>query len=271
MRHGAALCVLLLLGCSSEVAHLRLLAAHDSGAGADADTADVAGERDAAVPGSGLVLRYDFSGEGTRVRDRMGTADAALLGGAVLDGQSGVELDGSDDYVDLPNGIVSRLESATFMSWLEWHGGVCWQRILDFGKSDAGEGNVGNARSALFMTPSNCVDGMFMASAEFDTGTVVYHDVVAEVRVPTNRSVQTALVIDAGRAQMTLYLDGEQVAHAPTNFVLADVEDVNNWLGRSQWVQDVNLAARYDEFRIYDRALAADEIALLYSRGPDRP
>ena len=70
---------------------------------------------------------------------------------------------------------------------------------------------------------------------------------------------------------MTLYVDGAAEAQAPAEFRLADVDDVNNWLGRSQWVQDVNLAARYDEFRIYDRALSADEIMLLFTRGPDRP
>jgi hypothetical protein len=269
---AAALWLWLALGCSDETL-IRLLEPAPGDAAA-ADDASSPSARDAAVPapGSGLVLRYDFAGEGTRVFDRAGDADAALLGGAQLDGASGAELDGSDDYVDMPNAIVSRLTSATFMAWLEWHGGVCWQRIFDFGSNDAGEGEVGNGTSALFMTPTNCADGVVMASAEFSVEDVIQrNDVVGDTRLPMDRRVQVALVVDAERARMTLYLDGTARAQAPAEFRLADLEDVNNWLGRSQWVQDLNLAARYDEFRIYDRALTTSEITLLYSRGPDRP
>lgn len=35
---------------------------------------------------------------------------------------------------------------------------------------------------------------------------------------------------------------------------LAHLRDVNNWLGRSQHVVSGNLAATFDEFRIYPRA-----------------
>jgi len=121
------------------------------------------------------------------------------------------------------------------------------------------------------MTPANCSDLVLMASAEFGPESRERHDIVAGARLPMGRSVQVALVIDTDLAVMALYVDGAEQAAAPADFSLAAIEDVNNWLGRSQWVQDLNLAARYDEFRIYDRALSASEIALLYERGPDRP
>jgi hypothetical protein len=94
---------------------------------------------DAAQPAAEarLVLRYDFSGTGTRVNDLVGGADAVVMGGAALDGAGGVELDGDNDFVDMPNGILSRHDSATIVAWLDWMGAVenCWQRIFDFGSS----------------------------------------------------------------------------------------------------------------------------------------
>jgi len=61
------------------------------------------------------------------------------------------------------------------------------------------------------------------------------------------------------------------VAQGAAAFRLRDIDDRNNWLGRSQWVQDLLMTARYDEFRIYDRALSESEVAALYARGPDQP
>jgi hypothetical protein len=36
-------------------------------------------------------------------------------------------------------------------------------------------------------------------------------------------------------------------------------------------VQDLFMSARYDEFRIYDRALSEAEVAALFERGADQP
>ena len=44
----------------------------------------------------------------------------------------------------------------------------------------------------------------------------------------------------------------------------------NNWLGRSQWVQDTHfMQGTYDEFRIYDVALSDADLAALEAAGPD--
>jgi hypothetical protein len=229
---------------------------------------DAAG--DSATPEPALVLRYDFGGEGTVVRDRAGDADATLMGGATLDGMGGVNLDGSDDYVDLPNGVLSRLHSVTLAAWLTWRGGPCWQRVFDFGSNDAGEGQMGNGLTSLFLTPASCNARVLYASAEFHGGSryVIVHDAALPQGVPAF----VALTFDADRSLMTLYLDGAPVGQRAADFRLADIDDVNNWLGRSQWVQDyAPLRARYDEFRIYDGALDAAEIAAIHERGPDDP
>ena len=57
----------------------------------------------------------------------------------------------------------------------------------------------------------------------------------------------------------------------PASVALSTINDVNNWLGRSQWVQDSYLSGRYEELRIYDGALSDAEVAMLAERGPDHP
>jgi hypothetical protein len=46
---------------------------------------------------------------------------------------------------------------------------------------------------------------------------------------------------------------------------------VNDWLGRSQWVQDPALRGSLDEFRIYDVALDDDTLDAVDAAGPDAP
>ncbi len=254
--------------CSAD-AHIRLLepAAATSMPMLDAAPAPPP-TPDAGTPPVGLVLRYDFEGTGTVVEDRVGTADAQLLGGAVLDGAGGVELDGDDDHVDLPNGVLSRNQSVTVAAWLSWHGGVCWQRIFDFGSNDGGEGQVGDGLTSLYLTATNCVDETYFASVELGTAR---HDVFTSDPFPSERLAQAALTFDGTSQTLSIYIDGVRVGQAQAAFQLAEIDDLNVWLGRSQWVQDRNLRARYDELRLYDRALSDAELAAAYARGPDAP
>jgi hypothetical protein len=232
------------------------------------DRADAQPSEDAALIASSLIHRYDFEGDGTTLRDRVGGAHAHILGGAQLDASGQLSLDGNDDYVDLPNGTLASLESATLVAWLTWKGGVCWQRVFDFGHNDMGEDQQGNAVTSLFVTLATCPDGRLAGMAELPSGQFV---AAADAVVPPSSSVQVALSFDADRSLLTLYLDGVRVAETRAGFALAELDDENAWLGRSQWVQDYFAKVRYDEFRVYDRALSRSEVRALFDRGADRP
>ena len=260
--------LLVVQGCSGD-AYIDLFqpapgARADAGRGSAGDQGDAGDD----VPAGQLVLRYDFEGTGTVVQDRAGSANGLVVGGAALDGTGVLALDGVDDYVDMPNGVASRRASATFMAWVEWEGGVCWQRIFDFGKTDAGENESGMALSSFYVTGSSCPDGVLTATIELGSR---HHSVTAESALPDGRPVQVTLAVDAARNSTTLYVDGEQVGSTSYAFALESLDDVNAWLGRSQWIQDHNLKARYDEFRIYAGALSGARVAELYARGPDLP
>jgi len=259
--------VLLASGCSSDTDIHLLPSAGHGGAGGQLQQDAGGGAVDAGA--GGLVLRYDFSGTGMTVLDRVGHENGQLVGGAMLDGKGGVVLDGKDDYVDIPNGVVSRLGSATFMSWLDWDGGNCWQRIFDFGSSDEGENSSVHGETSLYFTTAACPNDNLTATLEVGDR---HQSVAASAALPNGRNVQVALVIDRAQPNATVYVDGKSVASTNGTLDLHVLHDENNWLGRSQWIQDVYyLKGRYDEFRIYAEALPASEIQAAFTRGPDMP
>jgi len=232
-------------------------------ADADAGSPPISPSEDA------LVLRYDFSGDGDVVRDLIGDQDARLFGGTMLSpDRTFISLDGIDDYVDIPNGVVSGLRSATFVAWLTWNGGVCWQRIFDFGISDQGEDQVGDSVTSLFMTPKACGRETFTAMAEVAPA---QYAVAADEALPTGYALQVALVVDGESQTFTLYRDTEKVAEAAMAFQLEQLTDANNWLGRSQWAQDAFFTGAIGEFRIYSRVLSAQEIAQVRAEGFETP
>jgi hypothetical protein len=286
VRLGLCVAALGLLGCDAE-ARIRLLESvenlptrgEDAGrippprpppdAGAESrDAAPMPPPQDSPSMDS-LVLRYDFFGSGDVVPDLVGDNDARLYGGTTLNPERHfIRLDGVDDYVDIPNGVVSGLHSATFIVWLSWNGGPCWQRIFDFGVSDQGEDQAGDAVTSLFMTPRACGRETFTAMAEI--GSMQYR-VAAEEALPTRAALQVALVFDGDSQTFTLYRDSERVGEAPAPFALKQLTDTNNWLGRSQWDQDAYFFGAIGEFRIYSRVLTAEEIAQVRAEGFPTP
>ena len=68
---------------------------------------------------------------------------------------------------------------------------------------------------------------------------------------------------------MSWYRNGTFVTSINVNFHLRDIEDVNNWLGRSQWSGDSLANIAFNEVRLYDRALSAAAIKSSYLAGPD--
>jgi hypothetical protein len=47
------------------------------------------------------------------------------------------------------------------------------------------------------------------------------------------------------------------------------ISDANNWLGRSQW-NDAMYQGKFNEFRIWEGALSADQVTVAFAAGPDQ-
>jgi hypothetical protein len=219
-------------------------------------------------PGS-LLHRYSFDGTGTIVHDSVGNADGNAIGGAMLSGDGSLSLDGNNDYVNLPNGLISSLNDVTLVAWVsERDGGPVFERIFDFGSSTAGEDRRAMGKSFVMVTPySQTGDGQDLT---MQAGTPA----LGVIQIATNNSIrdgnthQVGAVFRSG-VRLELLLDGVLLGIRPTRMKLSDIDDVNNWLGQSQFSADANFGGTYLEFRIYGQALSACALTSLLSAGPD--
>lgn len=218
-----------------------------------------------------IVHRYDF----TDPNDKVGTADGILVnntgnakfenGQLILGNIVGVHNSNNNngDYVDLPNGIISALgNQATIEVWTTWAGGGMWERIFDLGTSDGGENSSGGAPGSyyIFMTPRGGAERLrFGMNNPLPSRVEVVLD--DEVLLPTNSEQHLVITWDGANNKVTMFRNGVQVDQDTTNnMTLAMIPDNNNWLGRAQW-PDPMYVGRYNEFRIYNHAMSAGEVA----------
>jgi len=221
-----------------------------------------------------LVHRYAFDGSGPAVRDSSGGPDGAVIG-AALTGTGAVTLEGrmTDEYVDLPNGILSALDSATLEVWLTWYGGPEWQRIFDIGDDQSGvEGAQGSGSSYLFLTPRITDQGGRLVRVAYQRTSYPEVQLDATRTLPTGTLTHVAVTFDAATETLALYLDGafeSSKTTTDTPIRLSVINDINVWLGRSQYAADPDLGATIEEFRVYSAALSAAQVRSSYAAGPN--
>jgi hypothetical protein len=217
-----------------------------------------------------LVHRYRFDGIGTVVEDSVGQADGTAVN-VFLAGTGALLLAGgaTDQYVDLPNGIASAFPNATFEVWVTWSGGMPWQRIFDFGTTVSGlEGTQGDGKIFLMLTPLSAEHpAMRLAFGPADLP--LQHVVDGSEALPAGVMTHLAGVIDDDSDTMVLYRNGAVVGCADFPDHLSSLEDVNAWLGRSQWARDPAFGGVLHEFRIYRAALTPRQVLTSSRAGPD--
>lgn len=220
---------------------------------------------DCAALRAALRHRYRFAGTGTVVTDDIADADGTVFN-AALDDSSTLTLAGgtSNQYVELPDGIISALTNATFEAWLTWQGGAAWQRVFDFGNATGASGTT-----YVFVTPQRGSGaGQLRATMSLSsTATEVVVDAAATL--PSGARHHIVLVVDDQNDQLRLYLDGVLQNSVANTRALSGLSDANNWLGRSQYSADPELAGTYHEFRIYGQALSDAQVAASFAFGPD--
>jgi len=236
---------------------------------------------DLAPPDGGVSTGGGDGGapSGAIIHDSVGTADGIAVR-ATPSGNGTITLVSSpnaalDQYVQLPAGIISSLgNSATFEAWVTWTGtGGVWQRIFDFGANELPPGNKGTGNSFLFLSPQNGIAPDVLFVSFITVGNPVNE--ISTTGPLTSGTIQhVALVLDStptdgGTASMILYVNGVRVMSSPMSNQLNNVNDVNNWLGRSQFAADPSFSGTYSEFRIYSSARTDAQIAASFASGPD--
>ena len=209
-----------------------------------------------------LVHRYSFSESGgATIADVVGGPiwNGTLPSGGVLAGGTLSLASSLHQYGTLPAGIVSSLSNITVMAWLNLASLSDWSRIFEFGSGfttnmylTARSGLTGNLQFGITTNGSG---------AEMQIG--------SGASLTAGAGHQVAVTLAAGRG--VLYLDGVAVGTnanltlTPASLGMTGV----NYLGKSQYsVPSLNGAL--DEFRIYQAALSAAEIAATAALGPDQ-
>ena len=231
---------------------------------------------------------------GTIVTDSVSGAQAVVRGqGATFTG-SGLRIPGGTTgnvaansiaaYVDLPNGLFSSLTNFTLEIWATPQSAQNWMRLVDIGRAaEAGDGL--GAAGEYTGTPGSAAPGSTSASDNLMLSASVGTD-LGQQRLEA-RLDGTAVTIDSGvptaagamhhyaltftdtatGGTVRWYRDGTFISSLDVTFHLAQLEDVNNWLGRGQWSADALANIDYHEVRLSNVALTDSQVRGNYLLG----
>ncbi|UII30112.1 alginate lyase family protein [Fulvivirga ulvae] len=201
---------------------------------------------------TGLIAHYTFEQNTDDVSGSELHADS-VNGPVFVRGKlnDAISLDGVDDHLLVPEGILSTAADMTIMTWVKLDENHDWSRIFDFGN---------NTSEYMFLTGNSGTGTLRFVIKNGDEE----HQVNTGA-LPTGKWVHVAVTLFGD--QCTLYVDGE-VANT-NNSVTFNPYDLgsttNNFIGRSQYPTDPYLDGSLDDFRIYNYALSASMIYELYA------
>ncbi|HWN94760.1 MAG TPA: choice-of-anchor tandem repeat GloVer-containing protein, partial [Methylomirabilota bacterium] len=252
------------------------------------------------APFVGPTHRYSFANNpgaaanGAVVPDLVGTAHGAIRGtGATFTG-SRISLPGgpstSAPYVDFPNRLLSSNSvdrggsgKVTIEGWVRLTGPRAWGRIFDFGATDVDPG--GSVVPGEVFGPGGGGEGReYLAFASVEGANVNRHGLQLRYLVPApgndqirfydvanfGQDLHFAVTWNEATGEILVYENGVAVNAIYGNHRISRVNDVNVWLGRSNWSGDENLQGDYDEFRIYNYVLSPSLLNASFLTGPNQ-
>jgi hypothetical protein len=234
------------------------------------------------LPVATLAHRYDFSDAvgSTTLSDLVGSADGEAIN-IQFDGNGLAFFNGTNQsYVNLPNGIISSKQNVTVEAWVTYDpSGGAWQRLFDFGTTSLGEdpdpsgAGYSGAESFFFAPRQGAIGGANGGRFAFDSGGGENPQInpSADVAAPIGEQFHMVGIYNYAQRSASIWINGAQIGQAPVlaERPLSELNDVNNWLGRSQWSGDAFATADFNEFRIYEGVLTPVQIAVNNSVGPD--
>jgi hypothetical protein len=91
---------------------------------------------------------------------------------------------------------------------------------------------------------------------------------ISSTPLAAGQEIYLAVSYDYSDNVARLYSNAVSVVVGTAPIAINTIEDVNNWLGRSQW-GDAMFQGKYNEFRIWNGPLMPSEISDHYVAGPD--
>ncbi len=252
-----------------------------------------------------MVHRWSFNNSagtaanGTSFSDTISGAIAVVRGKSATLNGSALVLPGSTTgkyndssisaYVNLPNGIISSKTNLTVEIWATPTAARAWQRLFDFGNAATGDG-LGGAGEWTGATAPGTTSSSDNLSLAVQSGSLFTNPPLAEARLDggTKQQIPSTLTTVANTryhyvltfadgigtfgssgGRMIWYRNGVQVGSKDVPFHLSSLQDMNNWLGRSQVSTERVAKLNYDEVRIYNHVLTPAQVAANNTAGPD--
>ncbi|TYP79344.1 immunoglobulin-like domain-containing protein [Paenibacillus methanolicus] len=241
------------------------------------------------TPSEQPVVHYAFSPSDVTdgvVEDVSGSGhDAKLVGGSSVNaddkvGEKGgsLALDGATGYLQLPNNLIKELnlEKMTFAAWVKTDANIPGQRIFDFASQTGRTAN----RNSMYLSTSGDTGKLEFAivtpfSEKFGNDAAGLGDNYKYALRSTSFAAKewhhVAVTMDDFDA--VLYVDGAETARSSV-FNMEPrmlMETTLNALGKSSRSGASLFKGKLDDFRIYNRALAPDEIEALQTDVDNTP
>ncbi|GKT50454.1 Y+L amino acid transporter 2 [Colletotrichum spaethianum] len=206
-----------------------------------------------AVNADGEILRYDFTTvDGAQLQDASGNGNHAVINGGATIVDGALSFDGVDDFVQLPDNIISGVEDIAIETWA----------LLDSSQQTPyfiyGIGNTvsGNGNGYIFTTGSPYRGSI--ATGNWTTEQTA----ASSSSLPQDTWLHLVYTI-SGRTS-AIYLNGYEVAR--NEDVNVDPKNIGqgvttaNYIGKSLYSSDKLFKGQIREFAIFNRSLTAAEI-----------
>jgi len=239
-----------------------------------------------------LLHRYSFNepatnnATGRAFLDAIGAAHGVVRGSGAGFTGTRLLLDGGPSttsaYGDLPNGLLSSNSvdrggagGVSFEAWVKITGGRTASRLFDFGSTTGGEvtapGGGGNGLDYLTVLAQVATDvNSRRVEVRNDDGAAGGANTLDYPTATFNTDFHLVVTWDEASGEILIYENGQPIGRLITDERISAINDVNNWLGRSNFAVDQNMQGEFDEFRIYEGVLASNAVAASFTYGPDR-
>ena len=203
---------------------------------------------------NGLVARYDLDEtSGTVATDSTGHGYDGVVSGDATWADGALNLGGTNGHVKLPDNMMAGLDAIT-VSTTVWLDPAQTTPYFIWGLGNTDGGGTGNGY--LFTTGDNYRSSI--ATGNWSTEQTV----ASGSALPRGAWKTLTYTLQGGTA--TLYLDGVKVGERTSVTIrpgdIGDGRTTANYIGRSAYTADRHLKGKVRDFRIYNRALSADEV-----------
>jgi len=230
------------------------------------------------------VHRWSFNNaagaaaDGATIADSIGGMEATVRGsnatftGTEITVPGGVAAN-NPAYVDLPNGLISANERISIELWATQTTNKTWSRIMSFGTTTIGEvsnpgGSFNGAEALVFYgnQDNNATNRLQRTGGTISNGADSRN---SDASVVLGTQFHYVIVFDPDFAEWRIYRNGYLMETLPETQGPKSIEDVNNWLGRSEFANDQYFNGNFNELRLYNYTLSEAQIRGNTVAGPD--